>query len=81
MKYIDIGDMASQILSQILQDGKCFLKATTYTNSAVSIPNGSSGNQQLLLQIRNTSVKSLLHTLSFANGTGCPNGNYDSICQ
>lgn len=80
MKYIDIGDMASQILNQTLQDGKWFLKATTYTNSAVTIPSGSSGNQQLLLQIRNTSVKSILHTFSIANGAVCPNGQYDSVC-
>jgi hypothetical protein len=80
MKYIDIGDMASQILSQTLQDGKWFLKATTYTNSAVTIPNGSAGNQQLLLQIRNTSVKSILHTFSIATSAVCPNGQYDSIC-
>lgn len=79
MKYIDIGDMASQILSQTLQDGKWFLKANTYTNSAVSIPNGSSGNQQLLLQIRNTSVKSIFNTFSIAVGDRCPNGVYDSI--
>lgn len=80
MKYIDIGDMASQILSQTLQDGKWFLKANTYTNSNVSIPSGSSGNQQLLLQIRNTSVKSLLNTFSIAATARCPNGMYDSIC-
>ena len=47
MKYIDIGDMASQILSQTLQDGKWFLKANTYINSAVSIPFESQGNQQV----------------------------------
>jgi len=80
MKYIDIGDMASQILSQTLQDGKWFLKATTYTNSAVSIPAQSSGNQQLLLQIRNTSVKSILYTFSIPIGAVFPNGQYDSIC-
>ena len=80
MKYIDIGDMASQILSQTLQDGKWFLKATTYTNSAVTIPTNSAGNQQLLLQIRNTSVKSILHTFSLAISARCPNGQYDSIC-
>ena len=80
MKYIDIGDMAAQILAQTLQDGKWFLKATTYTNSAVSIPTGSAGNQQLLLQIRNTSVKSILHTFSLATSAQCPNGQYDSIC-
>jgi len=85
MKYIDIGDMASQILNQTLQDGKWFLKGTTYTNSSVSIPANVSGNQQLLLQIRNTSVKSLLNTFSIT-GTGttayaiCPNASYDSIC-
>ena len=44
MKYIDIGDMASQILSQTLQEGKWFLKATTYTNSSVTIPAQASGN-------------------------------------
>ena len=80
MKYIDIGDMASQILNQTLQDGKWFLKATTYTNSAVTIPSGSFGNQQLLLQIRNTSVKSILHTFSIPTSAASPNGQYDSIC-
>jgi|688.fasta_scaffold12371_14 hypothetical protein len=80
MKYIDIGDMASQILNQTLQDGKWFLKATTYTNSAVTIPSGSTGNQQLLLQIRNTSVKSILHTFSIPISAACPNGQYDSVC-
>lgn len=80
MKYIDIGDMASQILSQTLQDSKWFLKATTYTNSAATIPTGSFGNQQLLLQIRNTSVKSILHTFSIPTGAICTNGQYDSIC-
>ena len=80
MKYIDIGDMASQILSQTLQDGKWFLKATTYTNSASTIPSGGLANQQLLLQIRNTSVKSLLHTFSTSSYAICPNGQYDSIC-
>jgi hypothetical protein len=80
MKYIDIGDMASQILSQTLQEGKWFLKATTYTNSSVTIPAQASGNQQLLLQIRNKSVKSLLHTFSIPTSGVCPNGQYDSIC-
>jgi hypothetical protein len=80
MKYIDIGHMASQILSQTLQDGKWFLKASTYTNSAVSIPTGSASSQQLLLQIRNTSVKSILHTFSTGISVRCPNGQYDSIC-
>lgn len=79
-KYIDIGDMASSILNQTLQDGKWFIKSTTYTNSSVSIPQNSAGNQQLLLQIRNTSVKSILHTFSVNGSQASPGGQYDSIC-
>ena len=67
-------------LCQTLQYGKWVLKATTYTNSAATIPTGSSGNQQLLLQIRKTSVKSILHTFSIPTSAVCPNGQYDSIC-
>lgn len=79
MKYIDVGDMAGALLKQTLQDGKWFIKSQTYTNSAVTIPNGSSGAQQLLLQIRNTSVKSILHQFGVAQGALCPNGYYDAI--
>lgn len=79
MKYIDIGSMASNLLKQTLQDGKWFIKAQTYTQSAVTIPNGSNGTQQLLLQIRNTSVKSILHQFGIAQGAVCPNGYYDSV--
>ena len=79
-KYIDIGDKASSILNQTLQDGKWFIKSTTYTNSSVSIPQNSAGNQQLLLQIRNTSVKSILHTFSVNGSNASPGGQYDSIC-
>lgn len=79
MKYIDVGDMAGQLLKQTLQEGKWFIKSQTYTNSAVSIPNGSSGAQQLLLQIRNTSVKSIIHQFGIAQGAVCPNGYYDAV--
>lgn len=80
MKYIDLGDVAGNLLQQTLQDGKWFMKSTTYTNSNVTIPSGSSGAQQLLLQIRNTSVKSILHQFgqAFVSGT-TPNGYYDAI--
>ena len=61
MKYVDVGDMASQLLAQTLVDGKWFIKAQTYTQSSVTLPAQSSGNQQLLLQIRNTSLKSVIH--------------------
>ena len=79
MKYVDVGDMAAQQLRQTLQGGKWYLKATTYTNSAVTIPSGSSGAQQLLLQIRNSSVKSILHQFGIAQGAVCPNQYYDAI--
>ena len=80
MKYIDLGDVAGNLLQQTLQDGKWFMKSTTYTNSNVTIPSGSSGSQQLLLQIRNTSVKSIIHQFgqAFASAT-TPNGYYDAI--
>jgi hypothetical protein len=79
MKYVDIGDMAANLLKQTLQDGKWMIKATTYTNSAVTIPTGSSGAQQLLLQIRNSSVKSVIHQFGIAAGAVCPNGVYDAV--
>lgn len=84
MKYIDVGEMAAALLKQTLVDGKWFIKAATYTQSAVTIPSGSQGNQQLLLQIRNTSVKSLFHQFGIANGSAAqsaisPNGYYDAI--
>lgn len=79
MKYIDVGDMAGALLKQTLQDGKWFIKSQTYTNSTVSLPNGSSGTQQLLLQIRNTSVKSILHQFGIAQSAVCPNGYYDAV--
>jgi hypothetical protein len=80
MKYIDVGDMASAMLQQTLQDGKWFIRSQTYTYSSIGIPNGSSGSQQLLFQIRNSSVKSLFHYFSIATGALCPNGIYDAIC-
>jgi hypothetical protein len=79
MKYVDVGDQAAQMLRQTLQDGKWFIKSSTYTNSSVTIPSGSSGAQQLLLQIRNSSVRSILHQFGIAQGAVCPNGAYDAI--
>jgi hypothetical protein len=79
MKYIDVGDMAGALLKQSLQDGKWLIKATTYTNSSVNIPSGSIGNVQALLQIRNSSVKSILHQFGISQSARCPNGYYDAI--
>lgn len=79
MKYVDVGDMASALLKQSLQDGKWMIKASTYTNTAVTLPNGSSGSNQTLLQIRNSSVKSILHQFGIAQSSRCPNGYYDAV--
>ena len=79
LKYLDVGDVATQLLSQSLNNGKWFMRATTYTNSSVTIPNGSNGNSQLLLQIRNSSVKSILQYFCTAQSALCPNFFYDAI--
>lgn len=79
MKYVDVGDQAAAMLRQTLQDGKWFIKSSTYTNSAVTIPSGSSGSQQLLLQIRNSSVKSVFHQFGIPIGLVSPNGAYDAV--
>lgn len=79
LKYIDVGDMAGALLKQTLQDGKWFIKSQTYTNSAVNLPSNSIGAQQLLLQIRNTSVKSILHQFGASQSATTPNGYYDAI--
>ena len=79
MKYVDVGDMAAQQLRSTLQGGKWYMKSATYTNSSVNIPNGSSGAQQLLLQIRNTSVKSIIHQFGIVQGATSINGYYDAF--
>lgn len=83
MKYVDVGDQAAAMLRQTLQDGRWYIKSATYTNSAVTIPQGASGNQQALLQIRNSSVKSVFHQFGQTNvgapGLVSPNGSYDAI--
>ena len=79
MKYLDVGDQAAAMLRQTLQDGKWYIKSSTYTNSAVTLPSGSAGNQQALLQIRNSSVKSVYHQFGIAAGLVSPNGSYDAV--
>jgi hypothetical protein len=79
MKYIDVADQAAAMLRSTLQDGKWFIKSSTYTNSSVTIPSGSQGAQQILLQIRNSSVKSVYHQFGLTNTTLTPNGYFDAI--
>ena len=84
LKYVDIGEMASSMLMSTLPDNRILYKSSTYTNSQVNIPSGSSGAQQLLLQIRNTSVKSVYSQFGQSNSVASqslvsPNGYYDAI--
>ena len=79
LKYLDVGDIATSLLSQTLNQGKWFIRSTTYTNSSVTIPSGSSGNSQLLLQIRNSSVKSILQYFCTAQSAACPNFFFDAV--
>lgn len=84
LKYVDIGEQAAQMLMMTIPDNRILYKSATYTNSQVTIPNGSSGAQQLLLQIRNTSVKSVYHQFGQSNSVAAqslvsPNGYYDAI--
>jgi len=84
LKYIDIGENASQMLMMTLPDNRILYKSSTYTNSQVTLPNGSSGAQQLLLQIRNTSVKSVYSQFGQSNSVTeqslvSPSGYYDAI--
>jgi hypothetical protein len=83
LKYVDIGESASQMLMASIPDNRILYKTSTYTNSQVSLPNGSAGAQQLLLQIRNTSVKSVYHQFGQSNSIQAqalvsPNGYYDA---
>jgi len=84
LKYIDIGESAASMLMMTLPDNRIMYKTSTYTNSQVTLPSGSSGAQQLLLQIRNTSVKSVYHQFGQSNSVAAqslvsPNGYFDAI--
>jgi len=79
LKYVDIGESAAQMLMMSIPDNRILYKTATYTNSQVTLPNGSAGAQQLLLQIRNTSVKSVYSQFGIATSLISPNGLYDAV--
>jgi hypothetical protein len=80
IKQIDLGEMSGRLLQQNIEGGKLYIKGSSYINSGMTIPSGSSGQQQLMAQIRNSSVKSMWfmfgQTTSYAI---CPNGLFDSV--
>ena len=84
LKYIDIGEQAAQMLMMTLPDNRILYKSSTYTNSQVTLPTASAGSQQLLLQIRNTSVRSIYSQFGQSNSVQAqslvsPNGYFDAI--
>jgi hypothetical protein len=69
------------MLMSSLREGKIFVKTSTYVNSTPNIPSGASGSQALILQVKNSSVKSIWSMFgSNADYTKNPNGFYDSFC-
>jgi hypothetical protein len=83
MKYVSIGQASASLLYSTLPDGKYFLKTQTWIEAAANVATGTSGQANLLYQIRNSSVKSLIFQNSAAAaGTSlqvCPNGLYDAL--
>jgi hypothetical protein len=79
LKYVNIGEMAANMLKQTLVDGKWFIKTASYLQSAVTMPSGSSGNQGLLMQLRGSSVKSIFQQFGINTSTVSPNNYYDAI--
>ena len=76
LKYVDIG---SNAVMNSAKGGKIYIKANTWTNSNVTVPNGSLGASSLLFQIRNSSVKSLFWYQSIAQTAASSNGSYDAL--
>lgn len=83
LKYVDIGMASASLLHTTLNEGKIFMKTATWVQSAVNIPGGSAGQLNLLYQIRNSSLKSLLIQNSVPNNASTggisPNGLYDAV--
>lgn len=83
MKYINIGADSTRLLLSTLNGGKVFMKTQTWVQSSANIPINSAGTQNILYQIRNSSVKSLLIQNTMPNAGASvgitPNGQYDAI--
>jgi len=80
MKYIDIGQSAYNLLRSASLNNKWMIKSRTFTASSATVPAGSSGQSNLMFQVRNSSVNSLFFQFS-TNGSLalCANQNYDAV--
>ena len=79
LKYVDIGMESARLLHSTLNEGKMLIKTNTWVQSSSNIPNGSAGQLNLLYQIRNSSLKSLIIQNSQSTSAVCPNGLYDAV--
>lgn len=83
LKYIDIGMDSARLLYSTLNEGKIFMKTSTWVQSSANIAASALGQQNLLYQIRNSSLKSLLIQNSCPNAGATnvisPNGSYDAL--
>lgn len=77
-KLVDLGASSIPLLMDSLKGGKLYIKSSTWLNSNISIPNGTSGQSTYLLQLRASSVKSLFWYSAQGATTTTPNGNYDA---
>jgi len=77
-KLVDLGASSVPLLMSSLKGGKLYIKSSTWLNSNIAIPNGTSGVSTYLLQLRASSIKSLFWYSAQGPATTTPNGVYDA---
>lgn len=77
LKYVVIPSSVGALM-QSAKNGKIYLKTNSWQNNNVGIASGSQGLQQLLLQLRVSSMKNLLWYEAISATASCPNGNFDA---
>ena len=78
-KLVDMGASAVPLIMNSLKNGKIYIKSSTWLNSNIAIPVGTSGVGTYLLQLRASSVKSLFWYSAQGATTATPNGTYDAV--
>jgi hypothetical protein len=78
-KLVDMGASAIPLIMNSLKNGKIYIKSSTWLNSNIAIPVGTSGVGTYLLQLRASSVKSLFWYSAQGATTQTPNGTYDAV--
>jgi hypothetical protein len=78
-KLVDMGASAVPLIMNSLKNGKIYIKSSTWLNSNVAIPVGTSGVGTYLLQLRASSIKSIFYYSAQGASTQTPNGTFDAI--